>query len=74
MLLVLPTSKSHPSPALASRRAVGTAPRREGTKGPAPLRPIGPKRLRELARAIRDGTYPTEADVLGGLERLLGDA
>jgi hypothetical protein len=35
-----------------------------------PLRPIGPERLRALREAIRNGTYPTEADVLGGLQRM----
>ncbi len=42
--------------------------------GPAdPLGPIGPDRLRALREALRNGTYPTEADVLGGIERLLGE-
>jgi len=36
-----------------------------------PLRPIGPERLQALREAIRNGTYPTAADVLGGVERLL---
>jgi hypothetical protein len=41
--------------------------------GPAdPLRPIGPARLKALRKAIREGRYPTDDDVLGGLERLLG--
>ena len=35
------------------------------------LSPIGPDRLRALREAIENGTYPTEADVLGGLDRLL---
>lgn len=35
-----------------------------------PLRPIGPERLQALREAIRNGTYPTEADVVGGLQRL----
>ena len=35
-----------------------------------PLRPIGPERLRKLREAIRNGTYPSEADVLGGLQRM----
>lgn len=40
-------------------------------EGPAdPLRPIGPERLQALREAIRAGTYPTEADVLGGLQRM----
>jgi hypothetical protein len=35
-------------------------------------RPIGPERLRALREAIRNGTYPTDADVLSGLVRLFG--
>ena len=35
------------------------------------LEPIGPERLRALREAIENGTYPTEEDVLGGLDRLL---
>ena len=38
----------------------------------APLRPVGMKRLKALREAIENGTYPTEEDILGGLERLFG--
>jgi len=38
----------------------------------APLSPIGPERLRAVREAIENGTYPTQADVLGGLDRLFG--
>ncbi len=66
---MLPTSKTartlaRKAPAAKSRR---TAP---GGPGEA-LHPIGPERLRALREAIRNGTYPTEADVMGGLERML---
>jgi anti-sigma28 factor (negative regulator of flagellin synthesis) len=40
---------------------------------PAPKdvpRPIGRERLRQLREAIRNGTYPTDADVMGGLARM----
>ena len=33
-------------------------------------RPIGPERLKALREAIRNGTYPTDADVRGGLDRM----
>jgi hypothetical protein len=36
------------------------------------LRPIGPERLQWLREAIRNGTYPTDDDVLGGLTRMMG--
>jgi anti-sigma28 factor (negative regulator of flagellin synthesis) len=70
---VLPTSKTvrklrRQAPASRGRSVL----RSEGSEhaGEA-LRPIGPERLRELREAIRNGTYPNEADVLGGLQRLL---
>ena len=68
---MLPTSKTRPgtarkAPAAARAACAGKV------HGPAdPLGPIGPDRLRALREAIRDGTYPTQADVLGGLERML---
>lgn len=66
---VLPTSKTartirRQAPASRDRHA-------ERSERTDALRPIGPERLRELREAIRNGTYPTEADVLGGLERML---
>ena len=36
------------------------------------LGPIGPERLKALREAIQKGTYPTDADVVGGLTRMLG--
>ena len=36
------------------------------------LRPIGPKRLRELREAIRNGTYPSDEYVEKGLLRMFG--
>jgi hypothetical protein len=74
---VLPTSKSRPKPRTASGSAaqpvvLGGGPAAAG--GHAPLRPIGPERLRALREAIRDGTYPTEDDVVSGLERMLRSA
>lgn len=53
----------------APKRAQGQPPAGDAK---APLGPIGPERLRALREAIENGTYPTEADVLGGLDRLLG--
>lgn len=66
---MLPTSKTsrmldRKAPAAKSGRAA-----RPGAHDA--LHPIGPERLRELREAIRNGTYPTEADVIGGLERML---
>jgi len=46
-------------------------PEQSGPKDP--LRPIGTARLRALREAIRNGTYPTEAHIVGGLERLFED-
>jgi len=66
---VLPTSKSLRT---IPRKAPASGARRDGPVRPADaLRPIGTARLRALREAIRNGTYPTEADVLGGLERML---
>ena len=39
--------------------------------GRDPLQPIGRERLKALREAIRNGTYPSEEDVLGGLRRML---
>jgi hypothetical protein len=36
-------------------------------------KPIGMDRLRALREAIRNGTYPTQTDVVGGLVRMLGE-
>jgi hypothetical protein len=33
-------------------------------------RPIGPEALRALRDAIRNGTYPSDSDVMGGLVRM----
>ncbi len=41
-----------------------------GTGHGTDLGPIGPERLAQLREAIRNGTYPTESDVVGGLVRL----
>ena len=70
---MLPTSKTarkirRPAPASRGRSVLRSEPLETAEDA---LRPIGPERLRELREAIRNGTYPTEADVLGGLERLL---
>jgi hypothetical protein len=52
--------------------AVPLAPRADDPRGPHDVpRPIGKARLRALREAIRRGTYPTEADVAGGLARML---
>jgi hypothetical protein len=57
-----------PSGALPGGAAQGKG---SGGTGDEPLRPIGADRLRALREAIENGTYPSEADVLGGLNRLL---
>lgn len=66
---MLPTSKTAHKP----RRKAPASRGRHGLRSEADeaLRPVGPERMRELREAIRDGTYPSEADVLGGLQRLL---
>jgi anti-sigma28 factor (negative regulator of flagellin synthesis) len=51
--------------------------RREGSlpRGKAPHdvpRPIGKERLKALREAIRNGTYPSDEDVAGGLARMFG--
>lgn len=68
-----PVSRSRPvvrRPAAASGRTCSDRVPCEGSEAREPLEPIGPDRLRALREAIENGTYPTEADVLGGLERL----
>jgi anti-sigma28 factor (negative regulator of flagellin synthesis) len=76
-LPVLPTSKTPsaaPQAEKAERSAAcapGGAPALGRPPSSAPLRPIGPERLKALRQAIREGSYPTDADVLGGLENLL---
>ena len=61
-------SRSRPEAGKATSAPGGTLP--GGTLN-EPLEPIGPERLRALREAIQNGTYPTEEDVLGGLDRLL---
>ena len=70
---MLPTSKTARKPRRQAPASHGRSVLRSGGDEQAgeALRPIGPARLRELREAIRNGTYPTQADVLGGLERLL---
>ena len=66
---MLPTSKTVRT---IRRKAPASGARRNTASGPTDaLQPIGPERLRALREAIRNGTYPTEADVLGGLARML---
>ncbi len=56
---------------MLGREAPASKSRQARHAGPSDrLEPIGPERLRALRKAIREGTYPTEADVLGGLERM----
>ncbi len=54
------------------------APRRLPASGSAAPpadapKPIGMDRLRALREAIRNGTYPTQADVVGGIVRMFGE-
>jgi hypothetical protein len=56
----------------AARAQTAAQAEAHGDDGPRDaLRPIGPARLRALREAIRSGRYPTDDDVLGGLERML---
>jgi hypothetical protein len=51
--------------------AARLAPGARAEEGPKDVpRPIGPERLRALREAIRNGTYPSDADVMGGLVRM----
>ena len=72
---VLPMTNPPQAPRKADSRArpeVGSASVGAGSSSDKDkLSPIGPDRLRALREAIENGTYPTEADVLGGLDRLL---
>jgi hypothetical protein len=61
-----------------SATPVAARPRRlepaEAATPPADApRPIGMDRLRALREAIRNGAYPTSADVVGGLVRMFGE-
>lgn len=81
---MLPTSNPRPRVARPDAREDGAKPvvflqspepaSRPASEGdaPEPLHPIGPERLAALRDAIRNGSYPTDADVLGGLQSLLG--
>ncbi|MDA1195874.1 MAG: hypothetical protein O2894_11905 [Planctomycetota bacterium] len=64
---MLPTSKTPRCAAPEVRPGASTLTQACGDA----LRPIGPERLRALREAIRSGTYPNDAQVLGGLTRLL---
>jgi len=77
MNAVLPTSKTPRSAApeaksgqihVASVASAKPAPEAQSPRDP--LEPIGPERLRALREAIRNGTYPSDEHVLGGLERM----
>jgi anti-sigma28 factor (negative regulator of flagellin synthesis) len=67
----------HAPPTASAQATAPAAPRRlEGGKPVPPAdapRPIGMDRLRALREAIRNGTYPTDADVVGGLVRMFGE-
>jgi hypothetical protein len=63
---------------VAAATPVPARPRRlepaEASTPPADApRPIGMDRLRALREAIRNGAYPTSADVVGGLVRMFGE-
>ena len=79
---MLPTSSSSSrSPAGTNPTPEGSGPQRSEPEAPGldagdgdtPLGPIGPERLAKLREAIRNGTYPTESDVVGGLVRLFDE-
>jgi hypothetical protein len=61
----------HPQPG-AVAGAVPARRREPVDRGHKRPQPIGMERLRALRRAIREGRYPTDADVERGLERLFG--
>ncbi len=72
---MLPTSNPR-SPARRKRAPEAAAPvvfehQTEAVSCDDPLHPIGCERLAALREAIRNGTYPTDAEVLGGLEAML---
>ena len=74
---MLPTSKTPRSVAPEAKTgqipvaSVSSKPAGVEAQGPKdPLEPIGPERLKALREAIRNGTYPSDEHVLGGLERL----
>ena len=69
-----PHDKSPASPAHAAAPAGTPQVRPASERGDQDqLRPIGPERLKALREAIRNGTYPTDQDVVGGLTRMLGE-
>jgi len=72
-----------PTPNLDPAVADAVRPGEAGPAAPAPaapceapptddLFPIGVERMRQLREAIRNGTYPTERDVVEGLARMFG--
>ena len=71
----LPDAPDRPVPPMvADETARLLAGRFHGADDPAKdLRPIGPERLRALAEAIRNGTYPTDEHVVLGLRRMFAD-
>ena len=74
---MLPSSKTPRSAAPEAKKGLIPAPAALASSGRAgdgpdqPLAPIGPERLKALREAIRSGQYPSDADVVGGLERML---
>jgi hypothetical protein len=72
MTAVLPTSKT---PRSTPVQIGGSGAKAGKIQPPADrLVPIGPERLRALREAIRNGTYPSDDHVLGGLERMFAGA
>jgi hypothetical protein len=68
-----PVASKDPASARSADAAGVGARRLDPPVSPSPKdvpRPIGPERLRALREAIRNGTYPTDADVMGGLVRM----
>jgi hypothetical protein len=63
--------RTTPGAAKAPETAVPLSPLPPDPNGHRPPRPIGPEALRALREAIRNGTYPSDAAVMAGLERLI---
>lgn len=72
-----PSSDAETRARPARRDAPETAGRTEssgagsGNGGHRAPKPIGIEAMRALRKAIREGTYPTDADVIGGLVRIM---
>jgi hypothetical protein len=73
---VLPAPDKKPAPRVAARASDAPAPKptarpNTGPFARKPIRPIGPTAMKALREAIKSGSYPSDAAVLGGLQRML---